>query len=230
MVKKRLVEHECEVKYVISELDEINILSLLGENGFFFVNEYLETDYCPDTEDSLLKRAGLVLRFRYTEGTYSDILLTLKMKGEDTRFQDNFEVEFWFKEKDTEKLKLINSILHKHVEQQLPKEILYQTSIDEVRNILYNIGFEYCRMWSQKKRKIYSNGNITLSFDLLPKDFGRYLEIETNNPSDLFGFIKNLNYPLKKIEKRNYGKLIQSKSAVNNRVCLFEDEEKIFES
>lgn len=229
MKKKRLVKHECEVKYIINELDEENILSLLEENGFFFVNDYLETDYCPDTEDSLLKRAGLVLRFRYTEGTYSDILLTLKIKGEDTRFQDNFEVEFWFKEKNAEKLELINSILYEQTEQQLPKEILYQTSIDEVRNILRSIGFEHCRMWSQKKRKIYSNGNITLSFDLLPKDFGRYLEIEANNPSDLFCFIKKLNYPLRKIEKRNYGKLIQSKSAVNNRVCLFEDEEKNFE-
>ncbi len=229
MEKKRIVEHECEIKYIINEVDEENILSLLGENGFFFVNDYLETDYCPDTEDSLLKKAGLVLRFRFTEGTYSDILLTLKMKGEDTRFQDNFEVEFWFKEKDTEKLELINGILREKTGQQLPKEILCQTSIDEIRNILRKIGFKYCRMWSQKKRKIYSNGKITLSFDLLPKDFGRYLEIEANNPSDLFGFIKNFNYPLKKIEKRNYGKLIQSNSAVNNRVCLFEGEEKDFE-
>lgn len=106
-MKKIKGKRECELKYPINTDEEEILLQKLKDLGFEFQSENLESDYTPDVQGFLCRENGLMLRFRVLEGDTNDVLVTLKIKQNGKIFQDNYEIEYSFKNFDIEQFNLI---------------------------------------------------------------------------------------------------------------------------
>jgi adenylate cyclase class IV len=225
-IDEKLFFHECEIKYRISEIDKNNISEELVSKGFALEKKVIETDYTPDVEGFLCRKNNLMLRIRLISGTQNDCLVTLKIKQQNNNFQDNLEIEYYDSDFNKSKYEEIKRIIEEKTKYIIPVNISCQNDIDSIMSTMNAAGFTQNRILSQKKRTIYSNGKINVSFDLFPNDIGQYMEIEAGSPESLEKFVTEMNFDSSKIEPLNYGKLIQKKqkslSEKDRRICCFE--------
>lgn len=220
-------KRECELKYRIqNKLEEIRIIEKVKNLGFQYKSSNLESDYTPDVEGFLCKKKGLMLRFRILEGTQNDVLLTLKIKGDGKDFQDNYEIETLFSEFDMDKFNQINDKLYEATQHRIPIDIRTLKNIDEIKQYLIENSFSQHRMFSQKKRTEYVNEQEEkITLDEFPSNIGKFLEVETATPEELFRIIKMLELNRENFEKRNYGEIIKERqkdlSEQERRTCIF---------
>lgn len=230
--KSELFSRECELKYKIDLQNKDKYMCRLIREGFEKVGCIVETDYTPDVEGFLCKKAGVMLRIRKIIGSQNDLLVTLKVKRDNSCFQDNDEIEFLASEFDQEIFDEINGIIFNCTGKKVPKEIIENKKMAEIICIMERNGFSVNRMLSQKKRDVYRKNGVKISFDTFPKDIGTYMEVETFSPEELIEFVTYMGYDQEKIEKRNYGKLIQDSqkdlNANDRRICVFEDKKEYF--
>ena len=222
-------KRECEIKYPITSIsEELNLIEKIQKLGFVFKSSNLESDYVPDVNGFLCKGNGIMLRFRVLEGTDNDILLTLKFKGKEEGFQDNYEIETLFSDFDENKFNKINEVLYNATHFKLPIEIVNLRKISEIRRYLKNSSFLQHRMFTQKKRKEYILENKKITIDEFPGKIGKFLEIETDTPEELFKISQSLELNSDKIERRNYGEIIKEKQKDlpenKRRTCTFEEQ------
>ena len=222
------VKRECEIKYPITSIsEELNLIEKIQKLGFIFKSSNLESDYVPDVNGFLCRKNGIMLRFRVLEGSDNDVLLTLKIKGKEEGFQDNYEIETLFSDFDENNFNKINEVLYNVTDYKLPVEIVNLRKISEIRKYLRNSSFLQHRMFIQKKRKEYILENKKITIDEFPGEIGKFLEIETNTPEELFRISESLELNRDKIETRNYGEIIKEnqKDLPENkrRICIFED-------
>lgn len=222
-------KRECEMKYRIKNKEEENIfIEKIEKLGFQFKCENLESDYTPDVPNFLCRENGLMLRFRVFEGNTNDVLITLKIKGVGRKFQDNYEIETSFNEFDIEKFNEINDKLFEATKCKVPLEIRNFNNINSIRKYLSNNSFSEHRMFTQKKRREYmDNQGKKITLDEFPKDIGKFLEIETVTPEELFETIEKIGLSEDNLEKRNYGEIIKEKQKElpesQRRTCIFDD-------
>ena len=230
IINKDLYFHECELKYRLFERDKEIYIDQLNQLGFEMKEDILETDYTPDVDGFLCRKNNVMLRFRIIEGTRNDCLVTLKVKGENESFNDNYELEYYDSNFSEEVFAEINKVLLQYTGCCISKELSNERKVGVLITELKKIGFINNRMLSQKKRTIYTKDDIKISFDRFPRDIGEYMEVETSSPSKLQEFVEAMKYDVTKIEKLNYGLLIQKKQAElsddERRVCVFDIEEK----
>ena len=222
------VKRECEIKYPITSIsEELNLIEKIQKLGFIFKSSNLESDYVPDVNGFLCRKNGIMLRFRVLEGSDNDVLLTLKIKGKEEGFQDNYEIETLFSDFDENNFNKINEVLYNVTDYKLPVEIVNLRKISEIRKYLRNSSFLQHRMFIQKKRKEYILENKKITIDEFPGEIGKFLEIETNTPEELFRISESLELNRDKIETRNYGEIIKEKQKDlpenKRRICIFED-------
>ena len=224
-IDEKMFFHECEIKYRISETDKNSIIEELASKGFILEKDVVETDYTPDVEGFLCRNNNLMLRIRLISGTQNDCLVTLKIKQQNDDFQDNLEIEYYNSEFNKNKYEEMNRLIAEKTQHKIPINISCQKDIDSIVSTMNEAGFTQNRMLSQKKRTIYSDGIINVSFDLFPNEIGQYMEIEAGSPESLDNFIAEMNFDSSKIEPLNYGKLIQKKQKLltekDRRICLF---------
>src|SRR6185312_11145556 len=117
--------HECEIKYRLATPNDRQRLEKQAKLlGFTCKGTQIETDFLPDTEDFLCRQNNLLLRFRRIfSNDRSDILLTLKVKGRSTVFQENFELEYKFSRINLRVFDQINSILMQATDKTIPVSI-----------------------------------------------------------------------------------------------------------
>lgn len=215
------MRRECELKYKIKSENELLLIKeKLSSLNFKFIDECIETDYTVDTEDGKCKKNNLILRFReVNKENASKLIMTLKIKGKNTKIQDNIEIESELKSINEKNLSEFNVYLKKYIGYEMPIYIKKLCSIKEVVIFMRNEGFKKCRMLSQKIRIKYKKDNIIISFDKFPNGVGQFLELETLTPSELFKIAKEIGLKNVELEKNNYGKIIIEKS--KSRVCVF---------
>lgn len=120
----KLYQNECEIKIRIENQQSINkYKEKLLKLGFCLFENHIETDFIPDTEEFLCKKKNIVLRYRVKESNTKSFLLTLKVKRNNERFQDNLEIEYSSDEYDSVKHDEINKILKENIDIQIPKLI-----------------------------------------------------------------------------------------------------------
>lgn len=225
-IEKKLYIHECELKYRIDCEEEQAYIQRLVQNNFKLDADILETDYIPDVKDFKCKENGIILRIRIITGTTNDTLVTLKVNNRSAEIQDNFEIEYFDSAYDKNKFEEINRVLLKYVGAKIPDDISKERNMKSIIKRMSQNGFSKNRMLSQKRRRNYTRGNIKVSFDTFPRQIGKYMEVEATSPEDLGDFVKRMKFNVEKIEKLNYGKLIQEKQKElpehERRVCVFE--------
>lgn len=231
-VNKGLYSRECELKYKIDLQSKDEYIYQLMQEGFKKVGSIVETDYTPDVEGFICKKAGIMLRIRKITGYQNDLLVTLKIKNDNNYFQDNYEIEFLNSEYKKEIFDEINEIIFHCTGKKISEEILKNKGMSEIICIMEKSGFCVNRMLSQKKRDVYRKNGVKICFDTFPKDIGTYMEVETFSPKKLISFVTYMGYDQEKIEKRNYGKLIQDKQKdldeKDRRICIFENKKEYF--
>lgn len=224
MINSKMYFHECEIKYRLYDEEEKNI-QLLLQNGFELKEDILETDYSPDVEGFLCKKNHLMFRIRLITGSRDDCLVTLKINQKNEHFQDNYEIEYYDSGFDKDKFNEINRVLERNVGITIPEAISSERNINDIILMLKNVGFVKNRMLSQKKRRVFSNGDIKVSFDTFPRNIGKYMEIEASSAESLHEFVTKMKFDSAKIEPLNYGSLIQKKQSQLNelekRICIF---------
>lgn len=228
MADDTISTRECEVKFALHDKkEEERIKSVLVSNSFTYSEEQLETDFVPDTPDFLHRRNGLVLRFRRIKNSKKDeILLTLKIgKTIAEGFQDAREIQYYFSDIKKELFEKINEMLKQASEIELPHEIHGFHDLREIQQYLAGIGLSGFRVLSEKKRTMYFKGDRLVTFDVFPRNIGKYIEIETSTPEGLEEMISLLNLSKSKIELRSYGHIIKSTEAglseIEKRTALF---------
>lgn len=226
-IDKSLYFHECELKFrVESDMEKQAYQQRLLESGFEKEDEILETDYVPDTDQFECKKNGMVLRVRQISGGKNDMLVTLKLRNQNDKIQDNYEVEFYKSQFDAKKLNEISRILNEYTGKKLPFGILEKEELLDIVGEMKRNGFSETRMLSQKKRTNYRRYQITVSFDTFPGSVGTYMEIEASNPEMLEKFVNDMDLEMEKVEPLNYGKLIQKKQQdlpeKLRRICMFQ--------
>lgn len=220
-------KRECEVKYKLqSLLEEIKFIEKMENLGFEFNSNNLESDYTPDVKGFLCKKNGIMLRFRVLEGTDNDVLLTLKIKGMGNEFQDNYEIETLFSNFDETKFHQINEKLYNATKCKLSPDVKELKDIDSIIKYLKENSFTEHRMFTQKKRKEYIDGNRRkITIDEFPRNIGKYLEIETESPEELFKVVQSLGLKKEQVETKNYGEIIKEKQNTlpeeQRRTCIF---------
>lgn len=204
--------HECEVKFRIPsehayEAWERRLRSI----GFERTSRQLETDFIPDTADFACRAHGLMLRFRHLEvdDGRQDIILTVKLKGDASSFQERFEYECAFSAIDDAMLARINHLLMAATGRTLPPSLLAYTPdqfdalCSDVRTI-----FPALRIHMQKKRTTYSYDVYHALFDTLPVGIGDYLELEAPSPEALDMLLRALMIDDDHKTAHDYGEIL----------------------
>jgi adenylate cyclase class IV len=236
-MKDNPVKRECEIKYKINSFsEETGLLQKLAGLDFIPEIERRELDFVPDTPDSKCKQNGLLLRFRriIQSGGFIEILLTLKIKRNNASgnrqiagIKDVNEVQFYFSKPDLNKLIIINEYLSKANAFVLPTEILDISDFKNLKTYAKELGYSRLRAFNEKKRREFKKGKINITIDEFPENVGKYMEIETETPGELFKSIRLFGLDKDKLITTNYGDIIkQAKSNLSDteqRTCLFED-------
>lgn len=242
-----LSKNECELKTRLEmDNEKEQLITKAIDLGFQKISDCLQTDYTVDKSSNECKKNGLILRFRHVEPIYgikyeshnhSPYIITLKIKKENNMVQDNIEYECISSEKDSKTFSIINQYLVSYTQCNI-SSIDFNVSLHKLVKELYDIGLNHCRMLSQKKRVEYRRETTSLCFDCFPEPVGKYMEIEAQTPEAVYQIINELQVPLERFGKLNYGKLIQASLAEANipsaycRVCLFDNSlrEKIIQT
>jgi adenylate cyclase class IV len=203
--------HECEIKYKIEDEVELNgIIELVEQKGFEFVSKNKETDFLPDVEGFLCRKNGILLRFRKIEGKdKSDILVTVKVKGNAKQFQEYHELEYSFQNYNDDIFQKINELTYGITGVKLPQKIHSTDDFNDLVNLVKNTGFTKHRIWLEKIRKKYTRGNEIVTIDLLPEGIGYYLELETDSESKLNKLIKEFELDSDLLETMDYGDILK---------------------
>jgi adenylate cyclase class IV len=225
--------HECEVKYRLDTPAKRKAMErLVRGHGFALENRQLQTDFLPDTADFLCRQHKILLRFRrIISPSASDILLTLKLKGDATTFQEHFELEYLFSKVDKGVLGDINKILKKATGKVLPASMHthdakhFQELAMQIKTI-----FPAHRILLDKKRTTYTKGDCHTLFDTLPEGIGDYLEVEAPSPKKLASLVSELNLDSESIESLDYGEILkrhkQGQPDQEARTGLFSEQER----
>jgi len=228
---KPLYQNELEAKFKIeNEAMKKTYIDRLLEQGFVLSANHLETDFVFDTEDDLCKKNKIILRYRAITGK-EGYLLTMKVEQRNEHFQDYMEMDCKSDDYDFfEKLDEINRVLKKYTGKSLPATEMKIQSATEMITKAQRFGFTKNRMFSQKQRLVYQKDGMSVCFDILPKGFGEYIELEVFENDQLFSLIDFLDIKQNMFERRNYGKLIQDlmakheQSGEGRRICVFDSD------
>jgi len=204
--------HECEIKYRLpTGRDQRRIEWQAKQLGFVCEGTQVETDFLPDTEDFLCRQNNLLLRFRrFRSGSDGDILLTLKVKGHATTFQEHFELEYKFSLINEKIFNQINDILRQATSRTLPITIHdfdanhFEQLIAEIKTV-----FPAHRILLEKQRTTYTRKDGHMLFDLLPEGIGHYLEIEASSPEKLKRIVDDLNLTGLYVEPLDNGNILK---------------------
>lgn len=205
--------HECEVKYQLPSTEERSAVEQrVQAAGFAFEGTQTETDFLPDTEDFMCREHGILLRFRQilAEAGQDDVLVTVKVKGNATDFQEYYELEYRFSEVDDVVFGQINQILENATGKSLPPSIheydatRFNELITQVKSV-----FPAHRILLAKRRAIYKREDCHALFDTLPEGIGDYLEIEAPTPEKLRLITEELSLNPTNVEPLDYGDILK---------------------
>lgn len=149
-----------------------------------------------------------------------NILFTLKIKGTSNDFQDNIEVETFACDDNKDIANKITKYIKNQINIQIPNEIFNMDQLCDILKKLERIGLVPYNI-VEKKRKEFVGRKAKVLFDEFPNPVGTYLEIEAGNETDLFDTIKQLGLEDKRLDKRNYGRIIAEATNGASK-CLFD--------
>lgn len=224
---------EIEIKVRLG--DDFNALkaarTTVQQLGFTQNGIRLETDYLPDTNDDLCKRAGLLLRFRKEETTASvNWLLTLKWRTDTDGVMDFLEIETDFTNVDTDTFRHIQLVIMNATGHKLDQSLLESKSFAHLRTILQSSGFDKNRILLDKYREEYSKGQDNITLDFFPDGMGTYMEIESHTKRQLESIVKRAKIIPKDVIVTDYGDLLKEHKKhlppTEQRVALFSSDER----
>jgi adenylate cyclase class IV len=151
-----------------------------------------------------------MIRFRKIVGEeLSDIVVTMKIKGDAKGFQEYFEYEYTLSNYKPEIFKKINKKLREITGTTLPGEVNITYDFKKLVRLLRSSGFSEHRLLLEKMREEYKRGDVTIEIDLLPEGIGHYIEIEAGTPERLLSYITELDLPKKNLTTSNYGGILK---------------------
>lgn len=203
--------HECEAKYKIaSQAVRDQMEQRVRACGFTLHDKLFESDIIPDTADFRCREQKLVLRFRrVTSANGTDVLVTLKVRGAATAFQEHFELEYYLSKPDTAIFHEINTVLQERIGLSLPAEVnsyapaQYDALIARIKQIL-----PAHRIQLEKLRYVYARKDCKALLDTLPEGIGDYLELEAPSPDKLQALVVELGLQQKAAEVLDYGQIL----------------------
>lgn len=204
---------ECELKFKIKDEEEKALLEQKAQAlGFLRESWGVETDFVPDVKEFLCRKSGLLIRFRHLEmeNEETDVLITMKIKGEAKAFQEYFELEYKRSAWDLGIFEKINERLRQVTGIDLPVSIREGGSFKELVKKVKDAGFSEHRILLQKKRETYVDVAKKITFDFLPEGIGWYMEIETGNPEDLSALRESMGLTQAQAEVRDYGDILKA--------------------
>ena len=208
--------HECEANYPLRSADDREKLEqrIVG-CGFVCKGDQFESDVVPDTADFRCRQQKLVLRFRHiTRKDNTDVLVTLKVRGEAAHFQEHFELEYYLSKPNAAIFADIRTTFRDRISVDLPETLnnfkpdQFDMLIADVKKILpsHRIVFE-------KVRRTYTRGDCKALIDTLPEGLGDYLELEAPSPDQLQALIIELGLADTARDPRDYGQLLTEHKA-----------------
>lgn len=223
---------ECEMKMELRSDREVRSLEdRLLNMGYEACDERTELDFVPDNPGYTCRKAGLLLRFRLLRRptTAPETLVTLKIKNTATNgFQDNEELEFYLdgRAEAHATFENINTVLRDQVDLELPETLWTVQNFTGIYNIaVHEMRMTERRALIEKHRRTFVHSDITVSIDSFHDNVGRFIEIETKKPGDLFLVLYELSLPQARQDSRTYGQIVAAKKAAfpeaERRVCVF---------
>lgn len=203
--------HECEAKYKIdSQAMRDQIEERIRGCGFVLHDKLLESDIVPDTADFRCREHKLVLRFRHVTSAHdTNVLITLKIRGVATAFQEHFELEYYLSKPDAATFSGINAVLQEKIGLSLPAEIndYTPTQFDALMARIRQI-FPAHRIRLEKLRYVYARKDCKALLDTFPEGIGDYLELEAPSPEKLEALVVELGLQHETAEVLDYGQIL----------------------
>lgn len=204
--------HECEIKYKINSEQELAILRAeIEAKEFKLTDKRRETDFVPDVKGFVCKENGFMIRFRnIISDSRKDILITMKVKGKATGFQEYFEYEYSLSNFKQDVFDSINEKLMSVTGFKIPAEINKTTDFMEIIRIMRASEFTEHRIILEKDREEYKKTGSTISIDLLPEGIGYFMEIETQTPEELMELVESFKLNKDLLITDNYGSVLKN--------------------
>lgn len=145
--------HECELKFEVMSFDQMNLLMNTAlKNGYKQSMVRIETDYIFDDKIFSFKKNKALFRLRdVLVKEKHTFLLTVKIKGSSSEFQDCTEFEFYLKHGDDNTISFIIDTVYKITKVRLDSYIFFLENAESFIKTIHNYGF-HCRDIIQKKK------------------------------------------------------------------------------
>lgn len=224
---------ELEVKFKVGITTDVFVpyRKTLIAKGFVLLEKRLETDFLPDTSDSLCKQNKLLLRIRHIVTQDSERwLLTLKRRLHHEQYQDHEETETLFDNPDLATFEHINQVLFSSVKAGINPKLLMLSDLYDIRADLCSSGFSRVRILIDKYREKYDKDGLHVTLDFFPNGMGAFMELEAFEEKQIANLIVELGFEKKKIIVDDYGDLLKQYNANKPfdevRVGLFSEYER----
>lgn len=220
--------NECEVKFpltldiknkVKTHIAKINIL----HRGILT----FEDDLVIDTEAYDLKKRGILFRFRmFKKGR--PVLFTIKFKKERGLIKHDIELQKTITENNMTFFNLVNDFLKAFNMSKINfKNLITVKNSDEIAKYFKHTIYRRVRMRIQKKRQVFRiKENETICLDVLPKDIGKFIEIESDSLENVKRIMRLIGLDQRLIIKEDYGEIVMSYNKLHNikdeRVAKFD--------
>ena len=228
---------ECEIKIPLKSSGQaLEYLFALVQRGAEVHGARDEVDLVLDTQDFVMRKAGLLLRYRrIVRDTTPTVLITLKVsptdRGDGSWYQEHLEIEFSDAEVKSAQLKSdeIRTIIHERTGLQIPDLSVPGTLSEWWGRLSDSLGTLSIRSLVQKRRVVFT-GSLNdqkweACLDLFPEPVGPFLELETESPELLKRLLDELGIDQRNTDARTYGQIVgdvtQASTGKGTRVCVF---------
>ncbi len=220
--------NECEAKFPLTIDIKNKVKEYIAKANILYQSDLiLEDDLVIDTDMHDLKKLGILLRFRmFNKG--QPPLLTIKFKKERGLIKQDIELQKIVLEKNQIFLNLVNDFLKTLNLSKINFEnIIHAKNSDEIVKYFKHTIYKKVRMRIQKKRQIFRiKENETICLDELPKDIGKFIEIESDSLENVERMISLIGLDKNLIIKDDYGELVMLYNKLHNikdkRVAKFD--------
>lgn len=220
--------NECEVKFPLTLAIKKRIETFIAKKVIQYRGDIvLEDDLVVDTNMHDLKKLGILLRFRMFNKS-EPTLLTIKFKKERGLIKQDIELQKTVLEENKSFLSLVNDFLQALNLSKINFEnIINAKNSDDVARYFEHMIYSRVRMRIQKKRQIFRlKENETICMDELPKDIGKFVEIESDSLENVQRIIRTIGLDTRSVIKEDYGEIVKTYNKLHNikdeRVAKFD--------
>ncbi len=210
--------NECEVKFPLTLNVGNKIEAYIHKMPIIYCgSSILEDDLVIDTKKHDLKKRGILIRFRiYEKNDHS--LLTIKFKKDRGLIKQDIELQRMMSSDNKIFLNLVNNFLKAANLSMINFEnIIYIKNGDKLENYFKHTKYRRVRMRIQKKRQVFKvRENETICLDELPKEIGRFVEIESDSLKNVKKIMRLIGLNSKLAVKEDYGEIVMSYNKLND--------------